>query len=110
MVPAFPSVSTTSFTEIAGAGSLSTMVPVACARAMLALVGVPNVMSRVSSASSSMSPMTFTVTLLLVWPGSNVTRSGRRRRNRFPRCRSRSLSHRPRTPSASSPPTASPRR
>ncbi len=69
-VPELPSVTLTSPSESDGWASLSTIVPVPWASAMVALEELTRSTKYVSAVSSSRSALTGTVTCLVVSPGS----------------------------------------
>ena len=70
-VPALPSMRLLFATESAGSGSLSRIVPMACARVRIAPVTPERFTEKASSSSSSRSLNTRTATVLLVSPGRN---------------------------------------
>ena len=61
-VPVLPSVTATSAIESPGSGSSSVIVPTPCASPTVALTGLERLMKKVSLVSSSVSPLTSTVT------------------------------------------------
>ena len=73
VVPAFPSVCETSLMTMEGRGSLSVMVPVPMAVAIVAFTGFERVTRYVSLASFSTSPCTAIGTVCVVTPGENVS-------------------------------------
>ena len=58
--------------ESVGTGSSFRIIPLPCPSSIVALVGLDKFTKKVSSASLSASPLTFTVTDLEVSPGSKV--------------------------------------
>ena len=69
-VPVLPSLTVTSLSEMAGRASSSVIVPVAEPSAIDAPNGLESVTANVSSLSSSRSPLTGTVMVLLVSPAA----------------------------------------
>ena len=85
VVPALPSSSETSLMENAGAGwttgpgpSSLTIVPVPYASFSVAFVGAVRLTTKFSFSSTAASPLTTTVTVLLVSPMANATTVGAR--------------------------------
>jgi hypothetical protein len=71
-VPVFPSVTVTLPTETVGGGSSSVIVPTPVPSAMVTLTASDRLTVKVSSISSSVSPLTRTVAVFVVWPGENT--------------------------------------
>ena len=71
--PVSGSVTVASLIEIAGCGSLSTIVPSPVGSRIAALTAFDRLSVYVSSSSSSVSPTTGTVTVFVFWPGANVS-------------------------------------
>ena len=72
-VPAFPSAIDWSSIEMSGTWSSFVMVPSPEPSAIPALPAPKRLTVNVSSASWVVSPLMVTSTVLVVWPGSNVT-------------------------------------
>ena len=72
VVPALPSVTVTSLTDRVGAASSSVIVPRPEPSAIVAFPGLERVMPKVSSISSSTSPFTVTVNVVVVEPAETV--------------------------------------
>ena len=74
-VTVFPSVTVTSLIDSVGVAAASSfrMVPNPWLMAIVALVGLLRFTKKVSSLSASVSPLTRTVTVLLVSPGLKVS-------------------------------------
>src|SRR5438552_457930 len=68
-VPLFPSITVTSLMLIDGAGSSLSMVPIPWLSAMVALVAPERVTWNLSLGLTLMSPLTWSVIVLFVWPG-----------------------------------------
>ena len=77
-VPALPSVTVTSSTESDGSGSSSVIVPRPWPSAIVAFEAPERPTVKVSSISSSASPIRATSTVFEVWPGVKVSSAGRR--------------------------------
>ena len=73
IVPELPSVTATSLIESAGVPSSSVMMPVPWLSRNVALDGLERLTKKVSFASSRRSPLTDTVTDLVVSPAANVS-------------------------------------
>jgi hypothetical protein len=72
-VPLFPSGTVTSSIETFGAASSSPIVPTPWPSAIVALTALERLTSKVSSASSRVSPLTSTVTVFVVSPVRKVS-------------------------------------
>ena len=72
-VPELPSVTVTSSIERDGSPSSSRIVPMPWPSAIVAFVGPERLTKYVSLLSFSRSPLTRTVTVLVVWPAAKVT-------------------------------------
>ncbi len=73
VAPASPSVTVTSLIESVGSGSSSVIVPRPLSSVIVAAVAFDSSSVKVSSPSSSWSPLTTTVTDLVVSPAANVS-------------------------------------
>jgi hypothetical protein len=72
-VPAFPSSTVTSSTDKSGEGSSSPIVPTPSPSEIVALTAFVRLTSKVSLASSSVSPLTSIVTVFVVSPVRKVS-------------------------------------
>jgi hypothetical protein len=73
VVPVSPSITLTSLIVSVDGGSSSVIVPMPCPSAIVAFDGFERLTKKVSLASSSVSPLTRTVTVSVVWPAAKVS-------------------------------------